>query len=190
MTPLDLFITAIGLSMDATAVAICKGLCMRRFNARRALLVGSLFGLFQALMPFIGYQLGIQFKNHIAAIDHWIAFAMLGFIGLHMLMESRENEPLQCDVEDEEFRLTKLIPLAVATSIDALAVGVTFAFLSVDILPAVILIGLTTLTLSGIGVGLGFQAGQRLESKAQVLGGIILIGMGVRILIEHLITGI
>lgn len=190
MTPLDLFITAVGLSMDATAVAICKGLCMRQFSPKRALLVGGLFGLFQAFMPFIGYQLGIQFKSYIAAIDHWIAFAMLGVIGLHMIMESRETDPLYCETEEEEFKLTKLIPLALATSIDALAVGVTFAFLSVDILPAVILIGITTLVLSSMGVGLGFQVGQRLESKAQVLGGIILMGMGTRILIEHLLTGI
>lgn len=178
-----LFTLAVGLSMDAFAVAICKGLALRKFSLKNAAIVGLWFGGFQGLMPLIGYILGVQFKSRITAIDHWIAFFLLGFIGVNMIKEamSREEEPA-----DASLSAKNMLLLAIATSIDALAVGVTFAFLSVQIISAVSFIGVTTLLLSIVGVKVGSVFGTRYKSKAEFAGGIILILLGIKILMEHL----
>lgn len=178
-----LFTLSVGLSMDAFAVAICKGLALRKFSLKNAAIVGLWFGGFQGLMPLIGYILGVQFKSRITAIDHWIAFFLLGFIGVNMIKEamSKEEEPA-----DASLSAKNMLLLAIATSIDALAVGVTFAFLSVQIIPAVSFIGVTTFLLSMVGVKVGSVFGTRYKSKAEFAGGIILILLGIKILIEHL----
>jgi putative Mn2+ efflux pump MntP len=178
----ELFVLAVGLSMDAFAVSICKGLSTGRLRLRHCLICGGYFGGFQAFMPLLGWLLGVQFQSLIANVDHWIAFVLLCLIGANMLRESRgADEEL-----DSSFTPSTMLPLAVATSIDALAVGVTFAFLQVDILPAVCFIGLTTFTLSAAGVKIGSVFGARFRAKAEVAGGLILILMGIKILLEHL----
>ena len=179
----ELFVIAVGLSMDACAVSICKGLSVGRVRPGHALTCGGYFGLFQGLMPLLGWLLGVRFQSVIVSIDHWIAFALLGLIGLNMIRESRvdEEECLDCS-----FGFRAMLPLAIATSIDALAVGVTFAFLQVDIVPAVAFIGTVTFTLSAIGVWVGGIFGARFKSKAEFVGGAILMLMGTRILMEHL----
>lgn len=183
MSLFSLFIIAVGLSMDACAVSICKGLAMKKINRKKACIVGLWFGGFQALMPFIGYLLGSQFEQYITAVDHWIAFVFLGLIGGSMIKEalSKDDESVSDSLD-----FKTMLPLAVATSIDALAVGVTFAFLQVDIIPAVSFIGIITFTLSAIGVKVGNVFGVKYKSKAELAGGIILIIMGVKILLEHL----
>ena len=187
MSVVELFILAVGLSMDAFAVAICKGLCMRKVTIKKAGIVGLYFGLFQAGMPMIGYILGSQFSDKISSIDHWIAFILLSLIGISMIKESLEKEEnSECKTEEEELSFKNMSILAVATSIDALAVGVTFAFLKVNIIPAVSFIGITTLVLSMIGVKIGNIFGVKYKSKAELVGGIILILMGIKILLEHL----
>ena len=183
MSLFSLFIIAVGLSMDAFAVSICKGLAMKKINLKRACIVGLWFGGFQALMPLIGYLLGSQFEQYITAIDHWIAFVLLGLIGASMIKEALSKED-ECANDSLDFKTMFL--LAVATSIDALAVGVTFAFLQVDIVPAVSFIGIITFTLSAIGVKVGNVFGIKYKSKAELAGGIILIVMGIKILLEHL----
>lgn len=181
----ELFIIAVGLSMDAFAVSICKGLSVRKVTPRHALTAGLYFGGFQALMPLIGYFLGTQFESLIQSVDHWIAFALLALIGINMVRESRsESEELNAS-----FGPKSMLPLAVATSIDALAVGVTFAFLQVQIAPAVTFIGVITFALSCLGVKLGNLFGAKYRARAELFGGIVLILMGVKILIEHLIQG-
>lgn len=181
----ELFIIAVGLSMDAFAVSICKGLSVRKVTPRHALTAGLYFGGFQALMPLIGYFLGTQFESLIQSVDHWIAFALLALIGISMVRESRsESEELNAS-----FGPKSMLPLAVATSIDALAVGVTFAFLQVQIAPAVTFIGVITFALSCLGVKLGNLFGAKYRARAELFGGIVLILMGVKILIEHLIQG-
>lgn len=185
MKLLELFIIAIGLSMDAFAVAVCRGLNMRRMSFRNALIIGLYFGVFQALMPLIGYFIGGTFARYIERFDHWIAFVLLAVIGGKMISESLshdEDEPT--DGGDVSFRT--MLPLAVATSIDALMVGVSFAFLKVQIVPAVLFIGIVTLVLSMIGVWIGKLFGDRFRSKAELIGGIILVLMGLKILLEHL----
>ena len=177
----ELFLIGIGLSMDAFAVAICKGLGMERINKRDTLLLALFFGGFQALMPLTGYLLGSRFASYIERWDHWIAFVLLAFIGGNMIRESREQEE-----EEIEHRYRELFTLAVATSIDALAVGVSFAFLGVHIAPAVTLIGCTTFVLTLVGVWVGNLFGSRYKSRAELTGGIILILIGVKILLEHL----
>ena len=179
----ELFLIAVGLSMDAFAVSICKGLSARRVSPRHALTCGFWFGGFQALMPYLGWRLGTRFQALITSVDHWVAFVLLCLIGGNMVREalSREEEAV-----DASFTPRAMFPLAVATSIDALAVGVTFAFLRVDILPAVGFIGVTTLTLSAIGVWVGGVFGARWKSKAELCGGLVLILMGCKILLEHL----
>ena len=179
----ELFVIAVGLSMDAFAVSICKGLSVRRCTFRHMLICGLYFGLFQGGMPLIGYILGSQFESMVSAIAPYIAFILLGFIGMNMIKESREEEE-ECCCDD--FSVRAMIPLAVATSIDALAVGVTFAFLGVQIVPAVLFIGIVTFVLSGAGVKIGNVFGSRFEKKAQITGGVILILLGVKILLEHL----
>ena len=183
MNVLDLFILAVGLSMDAFAVSICKGLAMKKISVKNACIVGLWFGGFQALMPVIGYILGSQFERYITNIDHWIAFVFLSLIGITMIKEalSKEESP-----ENASLDIKTMFILAIATSIDALAVGITFAFLSVRIVPAVSFIGIITFTLSAIGVKIGNVFGSRYKSKAEIAGGIILIGMGIKILLEHL----
>lgn len=178
-----LFTLAVGLSMDAFAVSVCKGLAMRKITLGKAALVGAWFGGFQALMPLTGYLLGVRFRDNITAIDHWIAFALLSLIGLNMIREalSKEEEP-----ESDSLDVKTMLTLAVATSIDALAVGITFAFLSVEILPAVSFIGATTFVLSMIGVKIGNVFGTRYKSKAELVGGVILVLLGIKILLEHL----
>jgi len=187
MSVVELFILAVGLSMDAFAVAICKGLCMRKVTIKKAGIVGLYFGIFQAGMPLIGYILGSQFSDKISSIDHWIAFILLSLIGISMIKEALEkNEENECSTEEAELSFKNMSILAIATSIDALAVGVTFAFLKVNIVPAVSFIGVTTLILSMIGVKIGNIFGVKYKSKAELFGGIILILMGIKILLEHL----
>lgn len=183
MDLLSLFILAVGLSMDAFAVSICKGLAMDRVTLKKAGIVGLWFGGFQALMPAIGYLLGSQFEQFITAIDHWIAFILLGIIGASMIKEalSKDEEHATASLD-----VNTMFLLAVATSIDALAVGVTFAFLQVTIVAAVLFIGMTTLILSMIGVKVGNVFGLRYKAKAEIAGGVILILMGIKILLEHL----
>ena len=183
MSLLELFLLAVGLSMDAFAVSVCKGLSVRRGSMKQALTVGIWFGGFQALMPFLGYLLGITFSSLIASIDHWIAFVLLAFIGFNMIREARSDEENE---SNDRFDFKTMLPLAVATSIDALAVGVTFAFLRVNIVPAVSFIGCITFLLSAIGLKAGNIIGAKNRSRAEFAGGLVLILMGIKILLEHL----
>lgn len=180
---LELFVIAVGLSMDAFAVSICKGLSVRELKPKHALTVGVYFGGFQMLMPLIGFALGVRFQSFITSIDHWIAFVLLGLIGANMIRESREQDEENLS---DSFSSGAMLPLAVATSIDALAVGVTFAFLQVSILPAVCFIGATTFILSCIGIRIGHVFGLKYKSRAELFGGAVLILMGTKILLEHL----
>lgn len=183
MSLLTLFITAVGLSMDAFAVSICKGLAMKKLSLKKACIVGLWFGGFQALMPLTGYLLGSRFEQYVTSIDHWIAFALLTLIGLSMIREALSKEK---DTANDSLDIKTMFLLAIATSIDALAVGVTYAFLKVDIVPAVCFIGIITFLLSAVGVKVGNVFGTRYKAKAEIFGGIILIAMGIRILVEHL----
>ena len=183
MSLFSLFIIAVGLSMDAFAVSICKGLAMQKISLRKTGIVGVWFGGFQALMPLIGYLLGSQFEHYITSIDHWIAFVLLGLIGASMVKEALSKEE---ECANDSLDCKTMFLLAVATSIDALAVGVTFAFLQVAIVPAVIFIGVITFTLSAVCVKVGNVFGIKYKSKAELTGGIILIVMGIKILLEHL----
>ena len=183
MSLLELFIVAVGLSMDAFAVAVCKGLSMPRMSWKKALIVGLYFGGFQGGMPLLGWLLGAQFEEKISAFDHWIAFVLLGLIGFNMIREALSGDE-EAGNDSVAFRV--MLPLAIATSIDALAVGVTFAFLKVQIVAAVSFIAVTTLILSTAGVKIGNLFGRRYQAKAELAGGIILILMGSKILIEHL----
>ncbi len=179
---LELFIIAVGVSMDACAVAVCKGLSLKNNSFKNALIVALYFGIFQAGMPLIGYLLGVQFQDSISSIDHWIAFVLLSVIGINMIKESRDS----CETTDDSLCFKTMSVLAVATSIDALAVGVTFAFLKVRIIPSVIIIGIVTFTFSFIGVKIGNMFGFKYKSKAEMFGGIILILMAFRVLFDHL----
>ena len=182
MSVWELFILAVGLSMDAFAVSICKGLSVKSLKPRHMVIAGLYFGGFQALMPLIGYLLGVQFQSLIQEFDHWIAFVLLVLIGISMIRESRECP----DELNDSFSFKTMLPLAVATSIDALAVGVTFAFLQVSILPAVSFIGVTTFVFSAVGIRIGNIFGAKYKSRAELVGGLVLILMGVKILLEHL----
>lgn len=183
MQLLELFLIAVGLSMDAFAVSVCKGLSVKQVKWKHLLLAGAYFGGFQAMMPLLGYLLGTGFQSLIAAYDHWIAFGLLALIGGNMIREafSKDDEKL-----DASFSFKAMVLLAVATSIDALAVGVSFAFLQVDIVPAVLFIGVVTFILSAVGVKLGSVFGARYKAKAEFAGGLILILMGIKIVLEHL----
>lgn len=178
-----LFTLAVGLSMDAFAVAVCKGLAMNKLTLKKAAAVGAWFGGFQALMPAAGYLLGVQFKDKISSIDHWIAFILLGLIGINMIREAYSKEEEEAD---ESLEIKEMFVLAVATSIDALAVGVTFAFLSVHIWMAVTFIGIITFLLSMAGVKAGNVFGTKYKAKAELAGGVILILLGIKILLEHI----
>ena len=180
---LEILIIAIGLSMDAFAVSICKGLSVRRVRPQNAVSAALWFGGFQALMPVLGFYLGVSFADVVSSVDHWIAFILLGVIGGHMLKESFEKDE-ECKV-DPDFSFKTMLAMAVATSIDALAVGVSFAFLKVNIWIAVLLIGLTTGALSAAGIYLGNIFGSHYKSKAEFAGGFILIVMGLKILLDH-----
>lgn len=183
----QLVLIAVSLSMDAFAVALCKGLCMKRINYKHAGVIALFFGVFQALMPLIGWFLGKQFEQYITPIDHWIAFVLLGYIGGKMIWDAlhEDNEGQACDIE-ERLDLKELLVMAVATSIDALAVGITFAFLQISIVPSVCTIGLITLCLSFVGVIVGNRFGNKFQSKAQLAGGTVLMLIGLKILLEHL----
>ncbi|MCL2121221.1 MAG: manganese efflux pump MntP family protein [Clostridiales bacterium] len=196
MSFIELFLIAVGLSMDAFAVAICIGLSARHASLRMSLTVGLYFGLFQAGMPAIGYMAGSLFAEIVAAYDHWIAFGLLAFLGGKMILESMKNENAS-DNEDSlcetpgaesDLRFSYMIPLAFATSIDALAVGVSFAFLRVSVLPAVVLIGVTTLVISMAGVKVGSVFGARYQSVAARIGGIVLVLIGLKILVDTYIN--
>ena len=225
MNLLELFLIAIGLSMDAFAVALCSGLTIQKVTVKKALIAGLYFGIFQAVMPLIGYLLGTQFADKIVAFDHWITFALLCFIGSKMIVESfkkagcpdrecptakctdrecpaekcadRECPPAKCmdrecpggkhpEKKEASLKPAQMLPLALATSIDALAVGVSFAFLNVKIAPAILCIGMITLLLSMLGVKIGNIFGVKFKSKAELAGGIILVLMGLKILLEHM----
>lgn len=179
---IELFIIAVGLSMDAFAISICKGLTLQKMNWKNAGIAGLYFGSFQGFMPFIGYLLGWRFKDMITQVDHWIAFALLAFIGASMIKESRE----EAEKMNTAFDIKTMLPLAIATSIDALAVGVGFAFLNVAIIPAIILIGCITFVFSFVGIRIGNVFGVKYKSHAELAGGVILILMGLKILLEHL----
>ena len=179
----ELFIIAIGLSMDAFAVAICKGLSMDEIDIKKAGIVGLYFGTFQAAMPLIGYFFGVNLHDKIEFMDHWISFILLGFIGVNMIRESRNCE---CEAEGDSLNFKAMSILAIATSIDALIVGITFAFLNIDILSAALFIGIVTFSLSMIGVRMGSTIGNKCKSKAEIIGGLILIFMGSKILFSHL----
>ena len=182
MSLFDLFIIAVGLSMDAFAVSVCKGLAVPKIQPKHVLTVGGYFGGFQALMPFLGYLLGNRFSGLITEYDHWVAFVLLIFIGGGMIRDSRSKS----EKISAEFGIKTMLPLAVATSIDALAIGITFAFLQVEIVPAVCFIGLITFMFACAGIRVGNAFGLKYKSKAEIAGGAILIFMGIRILISHL----
>ena len=183
----ELVFIGIGLSMDAFAVAICKGLGMRKVNMRHCLMIALFFGGFQALMPWLGWLLGKQFQQYITSIDHWIAFGLLAFLGIKMLIDAiKEWKEEVVPEENGKLNPVELLLMAIATSIDALAVGVTFAFLQVEILPSITVIGCLTFGISIGGVFIGNIFGSRFKNKAAVLGGVILIFIGVKILVEHL----
>ena len=169
--------------MDAFAVSVCKGLAMPKCTFKKAAIVGLWFGGFQALMPAIGYILGAQFQEAIASIDHWIAFVLLALIGGNMIHEALDNDEEEADASLD---VKTMFLLAVATSIDALAIGITFAFLKVRIIPAVCFIGIVTFIISFAGVKIGNVFGARYKNKAEIVGGVILILLGLKILLEHL----
>ena len=180
---IELFLIAVGLSMDAFAVSVCKGLAMPKCTFKKAAIVGLWFGGFQALMPAIGYILGAQFQETIASIEHWIAFILLALIGGNMIHEALDNDEEEADASLD---VKTMFLLAVATSIDALAIGITFAFLKVNIIPAVCFIGIVTFIISFAGVKIGNVFGARYKNKAEIVGGVILILLGLKILLEHL----
>lgn len=181
------FLTGVGLAMDAFAVSICKGLGMTKVNKKQALIIGLFFGGFQALMPTIGWFLGTGFEHYIKSIDHWIAFGLLAYIGIKMIVEAlkpeRDGEVME---KDAPLNIKEMFSLAIATSIDALAVGISFAFLNYPIASAAAIIGITTFVISIIGVCIGNFFGTRYKKKAEIVGGIILILIGLKILLEHL----
>jgi len=189
MTFIELFFLAVGLSMDTFAVAICAGLTMTQAVLQKSLVIGLYFGAFQAAMPLIGYSIGTQFADKILAYDHWIAFALLCFLGGKMIAGSFKKGGYSGGERPDEKEFSpspaRMLPLALATSIDALAVGVSFAFLRVNIVPAVLFIGITTLIISMFGVKIGQIFGTRHKSKAEFVGGVILVLIGLKILLEH-----
>jgi len=183
MSYFEIFFIAIGLSMDAFAVSICKGLSLKKIELKNSLIVGFYFGLFQTIMPLIGYFLGSSLRDFIISIDHWIVFVLLGFIGLNMIMEDDNNSK---KISNQGLDFKTMIVLAIATSIDALAVGITFAFLDVNIFFSTLMIGIITFIICAFGVKIGNVFGHKYERKAQVFGGIVLVLIGLKILMEHL----
>ena len=183
MGMIELLLIALGLSMDAFAVSVGKGLSVQKIRPRHSLSVGVWFGGFQALMPLIGYFLGVSFASMVESFDHWIAFILLGIIGFNMIREAMSND--ECEATHSDFSARSMLMMAVATSIDALAVGVSFAFLHIDIWSAAAIIGVTTFILSVVGLRIGNIFGCRYKSKAEFAGGAILVIMGVKIVVEH-----
>ena len=181
---IEIIIIAIGLSMDAFAVSITLGLSVKKLKIRELLIPGIYFGFFQMLMPFIGYLAGINFAGKIQNLDHWVAFILLGIIGGKMIKESFEKEDNK--INEKSFSFLKMLLLAIATSIDALAVGITFAFFEINLLKTIIIIGLTTFCISICGVKIGNIFGTKFKSKAEFIGGAVLVLLGIKILIEHL----
>ena len=183
----EIALIGFGVSMDAFAVAMCRGLEMKKFNFKHALIIAAFFGVFQALMPVIGWIIGIQFSSYIQEYDHWIAFGLLVFLGVKLIIDSRKKEET---TNEERLNLRMLFLMAIATSIDALAVGVTFAFTGYEkftsVLLPVCLIGIITFVLSFIGVFIGNRLGTKLKDKAEIVGGVVLILIGLKILLEHL----
>lgn len=184
MEIVEIVLLGISLAMDAFAVSICKGLSMKKIDWKKAIIIGLYFGIFQALMPVVGYFLGSTFESFVTNIDHWIAFILLAIIGGNMIKEAFSKDATEEHNDNVDFKT--MIVLAIATSIDALAVGITFAFLKVNLLLAVSLIGIITFVISLIGVKLGNKFGSKYEKKAEGVGGAILILIGLKILIEHL----
>ena len=182
MNLLEIFLISIGVAMDAFAVAICKGLAIRKINIKKAIIIGLYFGIFQAVMPTLGYLLGTTFKDLIFKIDHWIALLLLSSIGINMIKESFNKD----DSYNDSLEISTMLVLSIATSIDALAVGITFACLKVNIIFPVIIIGIITCIISIIGTLIGKKFGNKLDSKAEIFGGTILILLGIKILLEHL----
>ena len=185
MTFLEILLIGIGLSMDAFSVSICKGLTTKRFSWRMALICGLWFGLFQALMPLVGYFLGAQFQHLIESVDHWIAFGLLFLIGANMIREAVWGDKEESE-SNSALDFKTMFLLAIATSIDALAVGVSFACIQVKIWSSVLVIGITTFLFSVLGVKIGNVFGSKYEKSAGIAGGIILILIGLKILLEHL----
>ena len=183
MSVLEIFLIGVSLSMDAFAVSLCKGLSMKELNVRSCLIIGLYFGLFQGIMPLIGYYLGETFESTITSIDHWATFIMLLIVGINMIRETLSNE---VSTINDEIDFKTMIPLAIATSIDALAVGITFSFFEINIFASIILIALTTFTLSVIGTYIGNKFGSKYSKVSSIIGGIILIILGTKILFEHL----
>ena len=180
---IELILLSIGLGMDAFAVSVCKGISMKKMNWKKACIIGLYFGGFQAIMPVIGYFFGSSFESIITNIDHWIAFILLAIIGAKMIQEAFQKEE---EEYNEDISVKTMIVLSIATSIDALAVGITFAFLKVNLLLAITLIGTITFILSVIGTKIGNRFGDKYKSKAELAGGIILIIIGLKILLEHI----
>lgn len=183
MTIIEVILIAIGLAMDAFAVSICKGLSMKKMSWKKALIVGAYFGIFQGVMPIIGYFLGSTFESLVTQIDHWIAFVLLTLIGVNMLKEAFGKDCENCN-DSVDFKT--MVILAIATSIDALAIGITFAFLQTNIVLSALLITIITFAICVLGVKIGNKFGDKYERKAETVGGLILILMGIKILIEHL----
>lgn len=181
---IGILLISIGLAMDAFAVSVCKGLSMKKMNWKKAIIIGIYFGMFQGFMPLIGYFLGSTFVDLVTSIDHWIAFVLLGFIGINMIKEAFDDES---ENMSDKVDFKTMFILAIATSIDALAIGITFAFLDVNIVFAVFAIAIITFLISIIGVRFGNVFGDKYEKKAEFIGGIILILLGIKILLEHLI---
>lgn len=185
MSLFEIFLIGVGLSMDAFAVSVCKGLSVKKLSIKHLLIVGLYFGGFQALMPLIGYGLGVNFRSQIESFDHWIAFILLVLIGINMIREAIGGEEEEVEV-CPCFSFKNMLLLGIATSIDALAVGVTFAFLGIYIFTSIAIIGMTTFIISIAGVKIGNVFGSRYKSKAELAGGAILILLGFKILLEHL----
>lgn len=183
MNTLGILLIGIGLAMDAFAVSVCKGLSMKKMNWKKAIIIGGYFGLFQGLMPLIGYFLGVGFQDKVTNIDHWIAFVLLAIIGANMIKEAFSKEE---ETKNDKVNFKEMVVLAIATSIDALAVGITFAFLEINIIFAILIIGIITFCISMAGVKIGNIFGNKYEKRAQITGGVILILMGAKILLEHL----
>ena len=188
---LEIFLTGIALAMDAFAVSICKGIKMPKLRKSHIVIIAVFFGGFQMLMPLIGWLLGSQFVQYISKFDHWIAFALLAFIGVKMAIESFKHDEEDCCKCDSKLDLKELVVLAIATSIDALAVGITFAlYPDINILPSISIIGIVTFVICAGGVVIGHKFGAKFKSKAELLGGIVLVIIGLKLLIEGLLEGI
>ncbi len=183
MKLLDIVFTSFGLAMDAFAAAICKGLSMQKYNYKQGVVIGLYFGIFQGLMPILGYILGLSFQEKIVQVDHWIAFILLSVIGLNMIKESFSKEKI---TYSSSVTFKEMFPLAIATSIDALTIGITLAFLKVNIITSSIIICLITFIMSFLGTKLGYNIGSKYSKKAEFLGGLVLILMALKVLVTHL----